>query len=173
MEQERDRVRSESQRLRDALVRRVRASRVLRAVPELMLPLTVAAVVGLTAVTAEGVHEVAIAVLLLGMIAAAVGELTRAWDYRLSFEEGRRRIGELLEGPRLREAETALDLPGWGAVPVVFDAVGVGDELGPLHFEVGAGEIALVSGPSGSGKSVLALAARLLDPIAARCGLPG
>jgi ABC-type multidrug transport system fused ATPase/permease subunit len=48
-ERELDRVRAESQHLRDALVRRVRAARVLRAVPELMLPITVATVVALTA----------------------------------------------------------------------------------------------------------------------------
>ncbi len=163
-ERELDRVRSESQRLRDALVRRVRAARVLRAVPELMLPITVATVVALAALTSDGVGEVAIVVLLLGMIAAALGELARAWNYRLAFEEGRRRIAEVLGGPRLREAETAIDLPGHGPVSVLLDGVCVGD-LGPLHFEAGPGDVALVSGPSGSGKStVLALAARLLDP---------
>ncbi len=164
-ERELDRVRTESQWLRDALVRRVRAARVLRAVPELMLPITVATVVALTALTEQGVDEVAITVLLLGMIAAALGELARAWNYRLAYEEGRRRIGELLEGPRIREAEAARDLPGKGPVSVVLDGVCVGSDLGPLRFEAAPGEVALVTGPSGSGKStVLALVARLLDP---------
>ena len=164
-ERERHRVRSESQRLRDALVRRVRAARVLRAMPELMLPITIATLVALTALALQGADEVAIAVLLLGMIAAALGDLARAWDYRLAFEEGRRRIGALLEGPRLREAKAARDLPGEGPVSVVLDGVCVGEDLGPLHFEAGAGEVVRVAGPSGSGKSmVLALAARLLDP---------
>ena len=163
--QELVRVRAESQRLRDALVRWVRAARILRAVPELMLPITVATVVALTALTRQDVDKVAIAVLMLGMIASALGELARAWNYRLVFEEGRRRIGELLEGPQLREAEAASDLPGRGPVAVVLDGVCVGRELGPLHVGVAAGEVALVAGPSGSGKStVLALAARLLDP---------
>jgi ABC-type multidrug transport system fused ATPase/permease subunit len=162
--QELERVRSESRRLRDALVRRMRAARILRGVPELMLPLTVATVVALTALGAQGADEVAISVFLLGMIAAALGELARAWNYRLAFEEGRRRIAEVLEGPRLREPEAPRDLPGEGPVSVVLDAVCVGD-LGPWSFAAAAGEVALVTGPSGSGKSVLvALAARLLDP---------
>ena len=164
-EQELDRVRSESQRLRDALVRRVRAARVLQALPDLMLPITIAALVVLTAAALQSHHEVAITVLLLGRIAAALGELARAWNYRLSFEEGRRRIAEVLGGPRLLEARGAKDLPGQGPVSLVLDDVCVGDGLGPLRFAVDSGEVALVTGPSGSGKStVMALAARLLDP---------
>lgn len=159
------RVRAHSRRLRDALVRRMRAARVLRSVPAAAKPMAVALLI---AVVATGEHtgaEIAVAILLLGMIAAALGDLTRAWDYRLAFEEGRRRIGEVLAGPQLREDPHALELPGSGGVSVRFQQAAVAGRLEPVTLVVQAGEAVLVCGDSGCGKTtLLALAARMLDP---------
>jgi len=159
------RVRSHSRQLRDALVRRMRAARVLRSIPVAIKPMAVALLI---AVVATGDHtgaEIAVAILLLGMIASALGDLTRAWDYRLAFEEGRRRIGEVLAGPQLREDPHAIELPGSGGVAVRFERAAVARRLEPVTLVVQPGEAVLVCGDSGCGKTtLLALAARMLDP---------
>lgn len=171
------RVGGQSRRLRDALVARVRLSQGLRSLPDLGLPLGAGTVVWLA--HARG-HETwsladgASAILLVGLLVSSLRDLVRAWDYRLSFEEGRRRITILLGTPRLKEHRRPEELPGDGPVGLVFEKVRVPGVLAELSFEVKPGERVLVVGPSGSGKSlVLALAARLLDPESGRVLLGG
>jgi ABC-type multidrug transport system fused ATPase/permease subunit len=171
------RVGGQSRRLRDALVSRMRLSQALRSLPDLGLPLGAGAVVWLSTTRAAGdwtLADGAAAILLLGLLVAALRDLVRAWDYRLSFEEGYRRIATLLEGPRLSERRDAEELDGEGPVALSLRKVRVGDALRRLSVEAAPGERVLVTGPSGSGKSlVMALAARLLDPDAGRVRIDG
>jgi len=171
------RVGGQSRRLRDALVARMRLSQALRSLPDLGLPLGAGAVVWLSATRGGGAWTLAdgaAAILLIGLLGTALRDLARAWDYRLSFEEGHRRITSLLEGPRLRERRDAEALDGEGPIAVSLRKVGVGDVLRGLTLHAEPGERVRVVGPSGSGKSlVLALAARLLDPDEGRVRLAG
>ena len=164
-EHERGRIRRHSGQLRDALVRRARWSAVLRSSSEIAWPMAIVAVLASSIAAARPTSELVIAVLLVGMIVTAMGQVARAWDYRISFEEGRRRIEETLAEPRIREARNPIALPGSGPVEVEFDDVGVEGTLSHVHFRAAAGECVLVVGPTGSGKStLLALATRMLVP---------
>jgi ATP-binding cassette subfamily B protein len=171
------RVGGQSRRLRDALVARMRLSQGLRSLPDLGFPLGAAAIVWLAGTRAPenwSVAETAAALLLMGLLVTALRDLARAWDYRLAFEEGHRRISAILDGPRLRERRNAEELPGEGPVGFAFEEVHVGKLLRGVSFEAAPRDRLLVVGPSGSGKSlVLALAARLLDPDSGQIRLGG
>jgi ABC-type multidrug transport system fused ATPase/permease subunit len=159
------RVRTQSRRLRDALIRRARVSQVLRALPIALQPLAISAAIAVAAIEGVEASRLVVQVLLIGMLASALGELVRAWDYRLSFEEGRRRIDQLLSGPRLAEARHAVDAPGEGPVSISLEGIGCDGLPGTIDLEAEPGEVVLVTGPGGSGKSlVLALASRQCDP---------
>ena len=162
---ERSRIRRHSLRLRDALVRRVRTRAALRALPDVARPAAISGITIVAAFSAQPASESVVAVMLVGMIAAAVGDLARAWDYRLAFDEGRARIADVLAGPRIVESRDAVSIPGRGPLGITFRGVEVEGALGPLDLDIEAGERVLVTGVAGSGKStLLALVARLLEP---------
>ena len=176
-ERELRRVGSQSRRLRDALVARTRLSQGLRSLPDLGLPIGTAAIVwvaGAHASESWSLADAAAAIMLMGMLRSALRDLARAWDYRLSFAEGHRRITTILAAPRLKERPGAEDLAGEGPVGFAFEDVCVGDLLRGISFAAEPGDRLLVVGPSGAGKSlVLGLAARLLDPDSGRVRLGG
>jgi ATP-binding cassette subfamily B protein len=166
------RVRTHSEWLRDALVRRARAAEALHALPELVTPATIAAWI-LLAGPADS-REMAAGILLLGVLGASLRDLARAVDHRLAFEEGRRRIAMLLAGPRLEEKRHARELEGVGPVVFALEEVSVDGVLSGLTLTAKAGERVLVTGRAGQGKStLLALAARLLDPDSGQVRLDG
>lgn len=168
------RVRSHSRRLQEVLVRRARVGKTLRQLPRAALPLALGGWVAVAAVSGGGAKAAASSVLLLGMIAGALADVARAWDYRLAFEEGRRRIDEVLAGPRVREARGAVELSGDGPLPIAFVGACPTEEDAPFDFEARPGEVVLLCGPTGSGKStLLGLAARLLDPARGEVRLAG
>ena len=163
------RLRRYSNRLTDAMVRRMRTSATLRALPDAAFPISVAAFVGIWLLSSGNAGpsdgELVISLLIFGMIIASLRDLALAWDYRLSFEEARRRLNAVLSYPRVLEASDALDLPGEGAVAISYAKVGVPGALGDVSCKAQPGERVLVTGPNGSGKSTLiALAARMFDP---------
>jgi ABC-type multidrug transport system fused ATPase/permease subunit len=145
----------------------MRLSGVLRALPDAVFPLAIAALVFLVGVegAAFSSGDLVVTLLLFGMLTAPVRDLAQAWDYRMSFLEGRRRIEQILSIPRLRESSRALALPGANPVGVAFRDVGVEGVLDEVTAAAAPGERVLVTGATGSGKSMLlALAARLFDP---------
>lgn len=163
--QERARIRRDSDRLRDALVRRARWGSLLRASPEIVWPLTIVATLAALTATGRPASELVVALLLVGMIVPALSQIARALDHRVAFEEGRRRIEQALDEPRLREARDAVALPGGGPVAVELCGVGVEGVFSGLALRAEAGERVLIVGPTGAGKStLLGLLARLRDP---------
>lgn len=162
---ERDRIRRQSGQLRDALVRRSRMSALLRSSSELVWPIAIVGVLASGIATARPTSELVVSILLVGMIVAALGQIARAWDHRISFEEGMRRIGETLSEPRIREARDAVPLSATGPLSLEYDAVTVEGAFVDLTVRVEPGERLLVVDSTGSGKStLLALAARMREP---------
>jgi ABC-type multidrug transport system fused ATPase/permease subunit len=171
-ERELARVRTQSGWLRDALVRRARAAESIAALPDLATPLALAAWLALRGASHPG--ELAAGVLVLGVLGAALRDLARALDARIAFEEGRRRIGLLLSGPRLAEKRRPRALAGNGPLAVEFASVTVEGALRDVELAVKPGERVLVTGAAGAGKTtLLALAARVLDPGAGQVRLDG
>ncbi len=156
------------------MIQRARLSALLRSSSEIAWPVAIVGVLASLVATARPTSELVVAILLVGMIVTALGQIARAFDYRISFEEGRRRIAETLAQPRIREARDAVALPGEGPVGLEYDGVVVAGVFGSLQLEALAGERVLVVGPTGSGKSILlALAARLRDPDGGEVRLDG
>ncbi len=171
---ERARIRRHSRQLRDVLVRRARWSALLRASAEITWPLAIVALLASLVATGRPASELVVAVLLVGMIVTALGQLARAFDHRIAFDEGRRRIAEALAEPRLREARRAVPLPGSGPLALELEDVAVASVFSHVSLRAAPGERILVVGPTGAGKSaLLGLAARQRDPDAGAVRLDG
>jgi len=159
-------------------VRRATVAALLRRSPEPGHGLAIVALFYVVASPAlptfEGASGAAVMLFLIGLVIAAMRDLARAWDYRIAFEEGRRRIARLLSEPVVRVPPNARPLAGDGPVPVTFEAVQWHSDHTPWSFEAAPGERVVIVGASGAGKSMLLRqAARLLDPAAGRVLLDG
>ena len=166
------RVRRRSERLRDALVRRTSAAEAIHALPDLVTPVGVA--LWILVAGPDHTRELAAGILLLGVLGAALRDLARAVDRRLNFEEGRRRIASLLDEPRLQESRHPRELPGGGPLSLELEGVSIDGLLRDVALRADAGDLVLVTGPTGQGKStLLALVARLLDPGSGELRLDG
>lgn len=166
------RVRTHSGWLRDALVRRARVAEAIAVLPDLALPLALAAWLALAREAAAS--EIAAGLLLLGVVTASLRDLGRALEHRVAFAEGRRRIEVLLDAPQLEEKRRTKALRGDGPLALEFERVSVAGALAEVSFAAKAGERVLVTGAASSGKStLLSLAARLLDPDTGEVKLDG
>jgi ABC-type multidrug transport system fused ATPase/permease subunit len=171
-EDELARVRTHSGWLRDALVRRARLAEAIAALPDFATPLALAVWLGLRGSGHPG--TLAAGALMLGVLGGALRDLARALEFRIAFEESRRRIGVLLDAPRLEEKRRAKPLAGSGPLALEFSSVFVEGALHDVTFVAKPAERVLVTGPTGAGKStLLALAARLIDPDAGEVRLDG
>lgn len=165
-------------RLRRSVVQRATLAAVLRRVPELVHGVAIAGLLVLASPAVRSEHAnfggVAALLFVLGMIVSALGDLARAWDYRLGFEEGNRRLRSLLREEILAPGPDPQPLPGEGPVGVRFDRVEWKPGGEPWSRRVAPGERVLLTGPTSSGKSMLLrLAARLADPVGGRILLDG
>ena len=171
---ERIRIHRHSRALRDALVRRARWSAVLRSSAEIVWPVAIVALLAALVATAKPTSELVVSVLLVGMITTALGQIGRALDHRVAFEEGRRRIAAVLAAPRVREARRAVPLSGSAPLDVVLSGISVDGVFAELSLRATPGECVLVDGPTGSGKStLLALLLRHREPDAGEIQLGG
>lgn len=164
-------VRSHSQRMRDAAVRRARTMELVRAVPDASLPIATAVLLVGSQASASlggallGRAELVTAVVLLGILARSVRDVARGWGQRINYEEGRRRIAEVLESERVAEIETPKPLPAADETPLVVHDLAVEGVLAGVYLFAAPGTRVAVTGPSGAGKSTLLGAlARLFDP---------
>jgi len=152
VKRERRRIRRQSDRLAESLVQRARMAQVLRATPAALLPIALAALVFVTASSGASLESVVAAVLVVGLLTTSLAELARAFDYRLSFEEGRERIGDLLARTRRGSVAEAGDTGAW---PIEIEDVAVAGRLSRVSFEAKAGEFVHVVGDAAAGKSTL------------------
>jgi ABC-type multidrug transport system fused ATPase/permease subunit len=129
-------------------------------------PISIAIVLQLTIMGQLTRGEIVASLTLLAMMISSLRELTRAWEYRVSFEESRLRLVAALAHSSIRESKRSVELAGNGPVSLEFDNVCVrASGLEGISARFDAGERILLSGPGGSGKStLLALAARFIDP---------
>ena len=160
------RLRAQSRRVSAAMVDRVRLASVLESLPDVSFPIAAAVMIQLTVLGRLSWDELVVALALLAMTISSLREVMRAWEYRIAFQEANRRILQLLSYPRIREPRRPLELAGKAPVSIEFLEVQDGEKiLQPVTASASAGDRILLTGPSGSGKSVLvALAARLSDP---------
>ncbi len=173
---ERRKVRTHSLWLRDALVRRMRLAQLLRQAPNAAVPVAIGVLLGALAWTDLGMTnaELAVGILLVGLLGTSLADLTRALDHRLAFEEGRQRIEELLSAPRLKERRHPVELEPGGPIAVRVGRLRVRGRLRAGPFEAAAGQTVRVAGGAGAGKStLLSLVARFLDPDRGRIELDG
>ena len=151
-----------------AVVRRAVRTAVLRRSSELAHGLALAGLLflGLRGALSEhdAVGGAAAVFLILGMIVSALGDLARAWSFRLAFEEAERRLRKGLSRPARTSALRDVILPGEGPVGVRLEDVEWDRRLGRWSAEVLGGERVLVSGTGGSGKTtLLRLLSRTVD----------
>ena len=157
------RMRRHSMRLRDALVRRASVAQAIQALPDLVTPVGVA--LWILIAGSGDARETASGMLLLGVLGTALRDLATATSHRVSFDEGRRRIAALLDGPRLGEPRSACELSGDQPLSLELHEVCLEGLLHDVTLAAQSGERVLVTGPASQGKStLLALVARLLDP---------
>lgn len=152
----------------DQVRRTVRAT-LLRRSPELAHGIAISGLLGLpiceSLVKGGGTGTVAAVLFTLGMITSSLAEMVRGWDYRMQFEEGRRRLSRLLRMGRVAADRPGMDLPGEGPVALWLDGVRWANDLSAVTFRAEAGARVLLSGPAGSGKSsVCRLIASLGEP---------
>lgn len=172
------RVEKLGKRLRRDQVDRVGWTTALRRIPEMV---QVGAVVGFLCVAVEwrggsrepgGVGMVAPSMLLVALMTTALGDIGRAWVYRVAYLEGSRRVRSVLAERGMEPGREARPLPGEGPVSLRFDAVRWEGAVTGFSASARPGERVAVMGPSGSGKSMLLrFAGRLLEPVSGTVSL--
>ena len=170
------RLRTHSRRLSRAMVRRMRVAAVLRSIPDLAFPISLAIVLQLAIMGQLTRGEIVASLTLLAVMVSSLREISRAWEYRVSFEESRLRLVAALAHSPIRESKRSVELADNDApVSLEFDNVDVrANGLEGISARFDAGARILLSGPGGSGKStLLALAARFIDPDSGRVLLDG
>lgn len=171
-------VRRLSNRLRRALIDRARAAGWLRAIADGAASLAqgTALVVGAATAVASGggVSSVAAAMVVAGILAPRVRELSRVYEYRTAARVANRKIDRFLALP-IRPAGGRQRLSKAGANgPLAIDGLRFGDVLRDITATAEAASRIAIVGPNGSGKtSLLLLIAGLIPPDGGRISLGG
>ncbi len=175
---ERRRIERQGRQLRDSMIGRARIVGALRGLAEGTTALATAAalLVGAQQV-ASGLASpgtVVAALAIVGILVPQVRALGRVWEYWHGARVSRQKIEEFLAVPTLvSEQEGAKSLPDGGG-RLVIDDVSVAGCLSGVRAVAEPGQRVAVVGPNGAGKSsLLALAARLLDPDQGTVSLDG
>ncbi|MFQ5619666.1 MAG: ABC transporter ATP-binding protein [Rhodospirillales bacterium] len=170
---ERKRIRRQSRRLGDAMVARAQVTGFVRSLPDMAVALATVAilVVGAWQVgSGDATPGTLVAgIIILGVLARPLRDLSRIFVYWHNFQVSRQKLNAFMKNAAIvREARDARPLsPGPGRL--VFDRVSVAGGPEAVSVTAEPGSLVALTGPSGAGKStILALAARLLDPVAGR-----
>lgn len=167
------RTRTRSLGLARAQVRRARIASLAVALPDAGFPLGVGLLAALYARDAVAPAELLAAVALLGLIAAALRDLARAWSHRIAFVEARRRVLQLLDAPVLSGAPPARALPPGKALALELRDVSYGS-IKRLSLRLEPGErVALHDGDGSSRSPIPALATRRCDPHSGHVSIGG
>lgn len=175
---ERERIRRQSRRLREAMIARARIIGRMRGLAEATGALASVAVllVGAAEVSAGRASPgtVVAAMAIAGLLVAPLRDLGRVQEYwhnsRVSLEKAR---SFLATPTMLRDDADAPDL-GPVAGRLAFEDVRLEGSLHGITAVANAGSVIALTGPNGAGKSSLvALAARLIDPDSGRVTLDG
>lgn len=172
---ERKLLRREGKVLGSLLARRAAGFSALRALAELVFPLTLAGFIGFLAWHGNDLHPADMAALavLLGQAAVSMRHAAIAWEYRLSFDQARTRIRTILSLKVLRD-KGAVELPATGPESITCSEISLWNKGPLISIDIQKHDRVLLSGASGSGKStLLAILARLADPAEGRVKLDG
>ncbi len=172
---ERKRLRRDGRLLGRLLTRRTAGFSALRALAELILPVTMAGFVSYAAwrgSTLDPAEMLALAV-LLGQSAVAMRHTAIAWEYRLSFDQARARLRTILSLRPLRD-RGAVAFPQGGANRIACTDIRLSDGGPAISLLLDKNDRVLLSGASGTGKSLLlVILARLAEPAAGQVEIDG
>ncbi|MFZ5791692.1 MAG: ATP-binding cassette domain-containing protein [Pseudomonadota bacterium] len=172
---ERRQLRRDGRLLGRLLARRTARFFALRALAELILPITLAGFVAWLAWrggTLAPADMAALAV-LLGQAAVAMRHAAIAWEYRLTFDQARARLKTILSLKPLRDPGV-MELPDEGPARIACTDMRLSDRGPAISLQLDRNDRVLLSGASGAGKSLLlAVLARLVEPAAGHVEIDG
>jgi len=175
---ERERIRRQSRRLREAMIARARVIGVLRGVAEGTAALASVAVllVGAAEVNAGRASPgtVVAAMSIVGLLMAPLRDLGRVQEYWHASRVSLEKAEDFLTTPTMLRDDAGAPELGRVVGRLAFEDVTLAGSLHGVSAVAQPGTVVLVSGPNGAGKSsLLALAARMVDPDAGRVTLDG
>lgn len=172
------RIRKQSRRLRESMVRRARANGNLRATADVTVNLGTAILLalGLAIVPLQTVtpSEIVGAMTLVGLMVSPIRDLGRVERYRRDARLASGKVAEALNRPegfatRVNGCELA---PGPGAI--TFEGVGVPSIIEHFTARVRPHTLTVIVGPNGAGKStLLELVAGLMEPASGEVRIDG
>lgn len=178
IEQERQRLRRQSRKVRQTAQRRATLVGALRGASEISVRLSVALALFIGAYqVAAGQATAGTVVAAMGIVAflaAPIRDLSRVYDYWHAARVSQEKLANFLAEPRIvAEPRRPRPVPE-GPGQLEFRDVVVNDLFASINGTAEPGKLTVLTGPNGSGKSTLIwLAARLLDPDAGRIVLDG
>jgi ATP-binding cassette, subfamily B, bacterial len=175
---ERSHLLRQSERVRDAMVEQTRRSATLRAVADVTAAMASAAVllVGALEVSSGATTPAVVvaAMTVVGMLVPRLRDLGQAFGYWNGARVAWRKLEEFLASPGILGEQPGAPGLVLGGGHLEFRGVEVAGSLRGLDAAAQAGKVTAIVGPNASGKStLLALAARLLDPDAGQVLLDG
>jgi ATP-binding cassette subfamily B protein/subfamily B ATP-binding cassette protein MsbA len=168
----------QSERLRDAMVEQARRAAILRSMGDFTAAGASAAVLltGALEVAAgtTSVATVVAAMTVVGMLVPGLRDLGLAFGYWNGAQVAQRKLEEFLASPATVAEASGAPAIAAGGGSVEFRAVEVAGSLRGFSAVAQPGKVTAIVGPNGGGKStLLAVAARLMDPDAGQVLLDG
>lgn len=173
---ERRRIRRQSRQLTRSAVKLAWYSGLLRAMPDAILPLVAASVVGTSLLSSSGsaTGELAFSLLLIGLMASPLRGAMRAWDYRLSFLEARRRLLVVLALPQIKKRSKRPSIAINEPLALAVEELSLKGTLQGVSLNMPPGQVVALAGPSGAGKTtLLAIVAGLMGADSGRILVDG
>lgn len=158
---------------RTALGRMVRAA-LLRQHYSLLLHITLLGTIVIAQQNSSNKGELAPLLLVYVLIFNALRDISRSWDYAITYHVARKRLQAVIARTRPAQQEKNNQLKRRIPLAITLRDLQLLPESEPLRFAADAGSTILLSGESGSGKSLLTLLlARQLEPESGRIVIQG